>query len=247
MPKRTKFAPAAPADYHERRESFNQWWPKYVERVGESVTAAEQYLEIPAGTISSIPQDQDFIAVVKAYAVIEPMLNDIISARSQLPPFGSLVAALASPDSDDSFRSFVTGLNIGGRVGKVALAKSMGLLKNDQIKFIERVARVRNRYAHNVRNMHRSFVDVLNEEQISNVKIVEQVTGLQIKLPYPALAPLLKLFMYHRLADYLADALQTLKPPPFPAGLLSRFLESGGDGGDKGDEQPTPGNSSEPS
>jgi hypothetical protein len=102
-------------------------------------------------------------------------------------------------------------------VGKVALAKSLGLLTKDQARFIEGVARVRNRYAHNVRNMHRSFVDILTEEQQGNGKIVEHVTGIVVRLPAPELAPMLKTFMYHRLADYLSNALHTLRPPQLPS------------------------------
>jgi hypothetical protein len=216
-------APTTPTE--STNEPFDVWWPKYIDRVRESVTAAEQYLEVPAGTISSIPQDPDFIAIVKTYAVIEPMLNDLIAARSPKTVFGTLAAAFAVPEPDDGFQAFVAGLNIGGRVGKVALAKSLGLLKEDQVRFVEGVARIRNRYAHNVKNMHRSFADILTEEQNSNAKIVGQITGLQIKLPSPTLAPHLKLFMYHRLADYLSDALHTLKPPPFPVrGILSGLL-----------------------
>jgi hypothetical protein len=102
------------------------------------------------------------------------------------------------------FDAFVAGLNIGCRVGKVALAKSLGLLRQDQIRFIEGMARVRNRYAHNVRNMHRSFVDILTEEQENNAKIVGHITGLMdTKLPAPKIAPYLEMFMYHRLADFL--------------------------------------------
>ncbi|PDT64061.1 hypothetical protein CO683_40605 [Bradyrhizobium ottawaense] len=68
--------------------------------------------------------------------------------------------------------------------------------------------------------MHRSFADILLEEQKGTAKIVAQVTGLQIKFPNPVLTPTLKLFMYHRLADYLSKALDTLKPPPLPMGSL---------------------------
>jgi hypothetical protein len=38
-------------------------------------------LEVPAGTISSIPNDPDFIATVKMYAVVEPILNELIASR----------------------------------------------------------------------------------------------------------------------------------------------------------------------
>ena len=182
----------------------------------ESVAAAEQYLEVPSKTISSILHDPDYIATVKTYAVIEPMLNDLISTRRPREVFGSF----APGEPEESFRTFVAGLTISGRVGKIALAKGLGLLREDQVRFIEGVARVRNRYAHNVRNMHRTLVDILAEEQQGNGKIVENVTGLGIKLPSPTLAPYLKMFMYHRLADYLSDTLKTLRPPPLPSGGL---------------------------
>jgi hypothetical protein len=145
--------PARPAEPASESEPLDVWWPKYMDRVDKSVTDTELYLEIPEGTISSIPRDPDFVAVVKACAVIEPMLNDLICSRPPRTPYGTLAAALAAPESDESFRSFVSGLNIGGRVGKVELAKCLGLLGQHQVRFVEGVARIRNRYAHNVRNI----------------------------------------------------------------------------------------------
>lgn len=205
------------------KEPFEVWWPKYLAEVDKSVRAAEQYLEVPPATISSIMQDPDYVATVKTYAVIEPMLNDLISARRPRSVFG----VLSQEESEESFEGFVARLNISGRTGKVALAKGLGLLRPDQVRFIEGVARVRNRYAHNVRNMHRPLWDILTEEQQGNAKIVEDVTGLSIKLPSPPLGPTLKMFMYHRLTDYLSDALKTLRPPPLPSGgLLAGLLSN---------------------
>jgi hypothetical protein len=57
-------------------KELDVWWPE----VKKSVDSAEQHLGVPAGTISSIPDDPDFIATVKTYAVIEPILNDLIAA-----------------------------------------------------------------------------------------------------------------------------------------------------------------------
>ena len=96
----------------------------------------------------------------------------------------------------------------------------MGLLTNDRALFIEAVARVRNRYAHNVKNMHRSLAEILTEEQQSNQQIVKQLTGVVTASTDGA-----KIFMYYQLADYLAEALQTLRPPPLPAagGLLDMW------------------------
>jgi len=182
--------------------------------------AAEQHLEVPAGTISSIPYDPDFIATVKVYAVVEPILNDLITS---CPPW------LRPPQSESEyFRTFVTALNMEGRAGKLKLAEGMVLLTESQIAFIRAVAQVRNRYAHNVKNMHRSLTDILTEEQRNSGRIVEHLTGIKFPLSQ-SLDPklrndLLKRFMYYRLADYLSNALHTLRPPPIPEGGLLGML-----------------------
>jgi hypothetical protein len=102
-----------------------------------------------------------------------------------------------------------------GAAGKLRLAEGMDLLTKDRIAFIRAVARVRNRYAHNVKNMHRSLTDIVTEEQRSNKQIVEQLTGTNLALS-PDHNYFLKWLMYYRLAGYLSDALQTLRPPPPP-------------------------------
>jgi hypothetical protein len=214
-------SPLAPA----KLEPFD--WDAYYKRVDESITAAEHHLEISVGTISSIATEPDFIATVKAYAVVEPFLNDLIATW---PPktlaFGVLPMPL--PSQSDNFRSFVTALPISGNSGKLKLAEGLGLLSDWQISFVLALARIRNRYAHNVKNMHRSLGEMLAEEQEHNARIVKHLTGLGLKLPLPAGWPdrMLRLFMYHRLADFLAQALHILRPPPAPeGGILRAFFE----------------------
>src|SRR5262249_46367882 len=155
----------------------------------------------------------DFIATVKMYAVVEPILNELIASR---PPRGVFPWLPTPQGESESFRTFVTALNMEGRTGKLKLAEGMGLLTEDRIAFIRGVAQVRHRYAHNVKNMHRSLSDILAEEQRNNGHIVEHLTGATL----PLHKDLLKQFMYYRLADYLAEALNTLRPPPPPEGGL---------------------------
>jgi hypothetical protein len=166
-------------------------------------------LEVPPGTISSIPNDPDFIATVKMYAVIEPILNDLIASR---PPQGTASWLPTPPSEAENFRTFVTALNMEGRAGKLTLAEGMGLLTEARVAFIRAVAHIRNRYAHNVKNMHRSLFDILMEGQRNNARIMEHLTGLTV----PMDPVLVKLFIYYRLADYLSAALHTLRPPPPP-------------------------------
>jgi hypothetical protein len=173
--------PNEPAKPIPNDEPFEVWWQKYLDRVNESVVAAEQYLEVPAGTVSSIPRDPDFIATVKTFAVVEPVLNDLIVAHPPQPNylgFGLGFGAPANADQTANFRAFVTALTISGRTGKLKLAEGLGLVTQDRLRFIKAVAQVRNRYAHNVRNMHRSLTEMLTEEQESNARIVETADGV---------------------------------------------------------------------
>jgi hypothetical protein len=209
------------------------WWNDYQAQVNKSIIAAEQHLDVPSGTISSIPSDPDFIATVKMYAVIEPILNDLIASWQSQPPalFGGIPSIPSLPldfeqPARENFRTFVTGLNIDGRTSKLELAKGLGLLAQDRIAFIRAVAQVRHRYAHNLRNMHRSLEDIVTEEQRTNGRIVEHLTGIKLLPSQSFRHPedrnlLIKVLMYFRLADYLSDALHTLRPPPLPESTRS--------------------------
>jgi hypothetical protein len=192
------------------KEPFEVWWPKYLGRVKESAESAERHLEVPAGTITSIPNEPDFIATVKTYAVIEPTLNELIAKSPPLPPWGNTLGLMSVGQSaKENFRTFVTALNMSGSGGKLKLAEGLGLLTKREIDFIHAVARVRNRYAHNVKNMHRSLTEMLAEEQPHHGRIVEHLTGMNATLPLPLGLDnyFLKDFMYYRLADYLGAAL----------------------------------------
>jgi hypothetical protein len=111
---------------------------------------------------------------------------------------------------------------MSGRSGKIRLAEGMGLLTQDQVRFIEAVSRIRNRYAHNVKNMPRPLTDMVAEELQGNGRVLAHLTGIQSEGFITSVlgSSGLRLFMYHRLADYLADALHTLRPPALPMGGL---------------------------
>jgi hypothetical protein len=208
-------------------EDFEVWWPKYLARVKESAETTERHLGVPAGTITSIPAEPDFIATVKTYAVIEPILNELIA---KYPPRGNALLLMSIGQSlEENFQAFVASLNISGSSGKLTLAEALGILTKGDIFFIQAVARVRNRYAHNVKNMHRSLTEILTEEQPHHGRIVAHLTGIQRTLPLPSEIDnnILKSFMYHRLTDYLSVALNTLRPPPLPEGGLLGLWDKG--------------------
>jgi hypothetical protein len=210
--------PLADDQNEQAQPDSHQAVKDYVAQVTKSIVAAEEHLKVPAGTISSIPSDPDFIATIKMYAVVEPILNDLIASRPPGPQSGPFSWLGPSQSDSESFRTFVTALNMDGRTGKLSLADVMGLLTKRRIDFVRALARVRHRYAHNVRNMHRPLIDIVTEEQRTNERIVQHLTGLHFAAPVAGNNELLKLFTYYWLADYLSSALQTLRPPAPPEG-----------------------------
>jgi hypothetical protein len=102
-----------------------------------------------------------------------------------------------------------------GRVDKVALAKGLGLLSQDQLHFIEGMARVRNRCAHNVRYGYP------NGREENNAKIVEHVTALMdTKLPALKSRLTTKCSCIINWQIFLSNALKTLGPPLATGGLF---------------------------
>jgi hypothetical protein len=108
----------ADGDVVASQESTGEiWWQNYIVQVNKSIVAAEQHLEVPAGTVSSIPYDPDFIATVKMYAVVEPILNDLIASWQQPPqtsPYQALSLLYLGQSARENFRAFVAALNIRG-------------------------------------------------------------------------------------------------------------------------------------
>src|SRR5262249_11801130 len=130
-------------------EPFDVWWPKYLKRVNESVFEAKKQLEVPNETIVSIPTEPNYVAPVRTYAVSEPILHDRIAANP--PRLNYFGLALVCDDQSANFRAFVTAFNMSGSTGKLRLAEGLGLVTEHRLRFIQAVARVRNRYAHNFR------------------------------------------------------------------------------------------------
>jgi hypothetical protein len=188
-----------------------------LEKVHAHVRSAETYLEVPSGSIRSILTDSDFVAVIKSYAVVEPILNDML--------FGH-VFQQSTDSSDDSLKAFVTALPNTGRTGKLTLLKRLGHLSIEYCNFIEALTRIRNRYAHNAKNMHRTLTDICKEESKNDAKLLSNLTIL-VKPNYDVPPELIRLLMYFKLGSFLGEALLHL-PSPVPLTSLSAGTASYG-------------------
>lgn len=104
----------------------------------------EQRLGIPAGFTRRLNREDDWSFVIKAHAFIE-----------------ALVTHLLVQATDVRLEDVFVRLQLGGRTGKMAFVKSLGLLTPANQRFVERISAIRNSIVHNVANVGFRFNDFL--------------------------------------------------------------------------------------
>ncbi len=103
----------------------------------EAINDIENRLSLPDGFVIGLTSQDDWSFVVKAHALLEAALTELV------------VAGLRDPRVSD----FVERLNVGGRAGKLSLAERLNLLDADNRKFVDRFGELRNTVLHKVANV----------------------------------------------------------------------------------------------
>jgi hypothetical protein len=101
----------------------------------QSLRVLEQDLGLSSGFLVRLwAEDNDWFFVIKAHALLETALSDLLAAHLL----------------DRRLHEVVQHLPVGGRGGKVAFLKAMGLLTKDEESFINEFSKLRNSLVHNV-------------------------------------------------------------------------------------------------
>jgi hypothetical protein len=97
----------------------------------ESIPVLEKAIDVPPGFLTSMwSEPSDAFLIVKAHAVFESLLNQLI--ESLLP----------------AMKGFAWRLAMTGRASKPAFVRHIALLEPDELRFAEGLAEIRNRIAH---------------------------------------------------------------------------------------------------
>lgn len=229
----------------EGRIEADAAWAAYRARIDEEVATAEQHLGVSAGTIAGIQSEPDYLFIVKIYATLEPILNQLLAGRLA---FGRKITALplllggdivdgSTAATDEELLEMVAAMPLEGRSGKLGLCAALGCLNPRQRRYISALARVRNRFAHNIRNMSLTLRDIAQKMypvEGERKKLLLDLMGWQGDTEHIDIIFALtgKEFIYTNMANLLADALHIMKPPPF-TGMFG-LPGSGGAIGDLG-------------
>lgn len=192
-----------------------------------TIKDAEQHLGVALGTIGDIRHDNDFIAIVKMHATIEPLLNDALEH--------SLTRALKHPKvafpGGEAVADFVLGANFEA---KIRLALKSELISESNASFIRAVARLRHFYAHNVSNMPKTVYEAADEldkqgDGLALLRNLMASASLKKKLTSRLAFLYLKPFMFLHFSGLLANLMRGIRPPPTMSEVIKGILNQGGD------------------
>jgi hypothetical protein len=210
-------------DNTQKDASSSDGLEKFFRAVEPTISDAETHLSVAPGTIGNIRDDNDFLAIVKMHATIEPMLNDALEQ--------SVTRALKHPKvafpGGDALADFVLGANLEA---KIRLALKSEIISESNAGFIRAVARVRNFYAHNVSNMPKTIYEAADEldKQGDGLAILRELmastSATKKKLTSRLAFVYLKPFLFLRFADLLANLMRGIRPPPALSDVMKGIL-----------------------
>src|SRR5688572_6693340 len=107
----------------------------------ELIETLEARLCVPADSIYSLGTEDDWSFVIKTHALVE-----------------GAVSVMLATCLDERLRTVFERLPLGDKdFGKAVFAKTLGLLTQDQVRFISQLSTLRNLLAHDPRSLNFTF------------------------------------------------------------------------------------------
>jgi hypothetical protein len=183
------------ADFHRRIEQY--------------VSRTEAYLKVPHGTIWALHSDNDFVFTIKVFGIVEPLLKETI--RSYLK--GAFEHPKVAISGSEAMIKSILRLPLEQlRI----IASEFGVITEQQSSFIQAIAEVRNRYAHNIANVSLGIFEIC--DKIGDRSLQSKLVGLPTEKLRDIAPPQLKTLIWYNLTHFLGSTLHIIDPPPPPAG-----------------------------
>jgi hypothetical protein len=185
------------------------------EDVDQMIAQAEAHLGVAHGTIADVAKDNDYLAILKIHATIEPLINELLKEN--------ITRVLTHPKVNfpgaDTLAEFVLARNLDE---KRTLALKSELITNRWSEFIRNVANVRNRYVHNIKNIPLSISEIAQKISPNDGGgAILRSLGNTKQVPEGAI---LRIFMYWNFGFLLSEVIKGIKPPEVGNGILSAEL-----------------------
>ncbi|MFH0954455.1 MAG: hypothetical protein V1873_09020 [Verrucomicrobiota bacterium] len=164
----------------------------------ELMAECEDLFELPRGFCDSLLQENDYVFVVQTHALLEVVLTRLI------------VLVLLHPAIEEAkadIEHIIHRLEMSNpQTGKLAFAKALGILDDEERRFLRNFSELRNALVHYVNNVTydiHTFVNTLDERQFSDwIRKFSSGTDTDLK---EAMSPLVRARIRQRPKEYLWD------------------------------------------
>lgn len=122
-------------------------------------------IDLPPTFLDELYSDSDWSFVIKTHALFESVLGALIVKRLQLPTADDVIAHL---DFNNT------------KSGKVAFARSLGLLSKEHVSFLRGLSELRNMLVHKIHNVSFTFTHYVAKLDESDLKGFKKAFGYAI-------------------------------------------------------------------
>jgi hypothetical protein len=190
--------------------------------VNMKIAEAEVHLGVRHGTLADVAHDTDYLSVLKMHATIEPLINELLEEN--------ITRVLKHPKvyfpGGDTLAEFVLARNLDE---KRKLAVKCELISPHRSEFIRNLANMRNRYAHNIKNISLSIFEMAQKmsPKDNGEVVLKSLYGLG-KMPSALGLVYMRPLLHWNFAFLLSEMIKGIKPPVWegPGGILSATLKS---------------------
>ena len=127
----------------------------------------QRKLGLPENFVFSLVDESDWSLVVKLHSVVDAALEHAIALRC----FNNKSSAPGR--NDEKVVNLCNRLSFDGRVSKLAFVRAFALLPESSIRYCVALNRIRNLYAHSIKNFDLSILDLLGKQGDADVLIVD--------------------------------------------------------------------------
>jgi hypothetical protein len=190
----------------------------------DRLSAGEKLLKLPKGTLQDLKDEQDYVMIIKIIATVEPVINELIELGMSQPHGG--LGGKKTKDMFAGLSALLTDhrINLNGRPSKIDIAQSLNVISSEDRNFIEALSKIRNRYAHNIRNVTRDVKDMCADFCRTDAKFYEKllrVDTTSLDIPNDAL----KFFIMISFSVFLQNLNQAHTSLMSEVGGLLGFME----------------------
>lgn len=119
----------------------------------DEVSELCEKLKLPEAFLERIYDEDEWSFLIKTHALVETSIN----------------VAIERSIEDDRVSEFINRLSLsGGSKSKTELLKSLGIITQNEIQFVEGLSQIRNRVVHNIRHVEFTFTAFTKELNARN-------------------------------------------------------------------------------